>query len=163
MIEGMDDAARAVRREADEALDWLTPEGEKNLLGPEVVIAFGGLLVMGFLAGFQEEALKAAKKLGKKTGKATFGWLLDKLSGPDVGKAGKKHAPPKEVEESAEEAAKTAATLSDAEFDLAVARAREQLEGLLKERKLPHDRAARTAKAVSEASVRHVLKRKRRS
>jgi hypothetical protein len=156
MIEGIDEAAREIRRQADDALDWLTPEGEKNLLGAEFVAGFAAALVMAFLAGFQEEAVKGSKKIGKQVGKASFRWLGSWLSNLGRGAAQK---PPADVESLATAAPKEAAALGDQEFEKLADQTQEELVQVLKDKKLPADRAARVGKAVRNAAKQHVLKR----
>ena len=154
-IDGMNDAVRAIGREADNALDWLTPPGEKNLLGADVAIAFAGLLVMSFLSGFREAASKDAKEKGEKT----YHWLSNCISDLVGGK--KKPAPTKEIEDLAEGAPKAGESLSEEDFNLAVVHTREKLVITLKTANLSEERAARIAAAVSQAAVTNVLKRKR--
>src|SRR5437762_3022120 len=71
MIEGLENAALELQASAGARITYFLAPDEKRLVSPEMLSTFATLLMMAFLAGFQDKAKQGAKKLGG----ATFAWL----------------------------------------------------------------------------------------
>jgi len=142
-------AANALRDDAKEYITYFVPEDEDRFEPLTMVLGFASALLVSFLAGFQEEAKRSAKKAGK----STFKWFVSLLT--DF-KEGKESETSKEAKRRANEAKQTKRSLKKQQVPKALDRAeqglRDELAGRLGEAK-----ATELAKKVRQVAERKIL------
>jgi hypothetical protein len=143
-------AVMALRDEAKEYVTYFLPEGEKHFDPVSVALGFGSVLLISFLAGFQEEAKKDAKGAGKKT----FRWLSSLVSDLFSGRSSKESEEAKKLATSAK---KTKKSLKEADVRTALDRAEQGLASDLAP-KIGKRKAALLAKKVRDVADREILK-----
>lgn len=151
MIDGLDKAQRAVQRQASREIDWFAPPGERHFDPASVVLAFAGLLLTSFLAGFTN----AAKKTAENAGEQVFKWLAEQIRKLLSGQ--KPDAPQRGIDELAAEAPALARDLDGDSRRLYLFKAEDLLRRYL-ESSLPNDRAAAFSAEIRDAAVAYVLK-----
>ena len=157
MINGFSETVQAINPDTDKASTWFQPAGEKHFLSGDMIIGISEVLVLAFLAGFQQQALVSLKKAGKGTAKWTFGWMRTSITSLFAKKSDA--ASRKDAEDRAAEAQKIARQLSERQFRDVVAQVRKELKAELLKTSMPDDEAAELANKLSEHAVRHALKR----
>lgn len=164
-VEGLQDAADDLRGTVVRDITWFQPPEAKHLDPVSVATGFALVLATSFLAGFEQEARKTMKQLGRQS----FRWLrgfVESYFGKTSGKADKQKpsSDEEEVKQLAKKAADTAASLDPEIYEKVLSATEERLgEELQATTAMPKKRAQELSRKIRTAAEKHVLaKRKRR-
>jgi hypothetical protein len=162
-IAGLDEAASEIQQPLVRDITWFQPADAKNLEPLSLIAGFALLLASSYLAGFQEEAKKTSKNLGRQS----FRWLKGAVGGYFHGdqKAAKKPKPSADEQEAAQlakDAVNTAAALDQETYLRILAETEKQLcAELTKTTAMPKAQAEKLARKIRSATERHVLSKRR--
>jgi len=162
-VAGLQDAAADLRGTLVREITWFEPPDAKNLDPISLAAGFGLVLASSFLAGFEEEARRAAKKLGRQS----FRWLRGMVekyfrTASSQPKKQKSNSEEEEVSHLARDAANTAATLDPETYQQILTATEERLsEELQATTAMPKKRAQDLSRKIRTAAEKHVLAKRR--
>jgi hypothetical protein len=160
-ITGLGEAAAEIEQPLVRDITWFQPADAKNLDPISLVTGFALLLAGSYLAGFQEEAKKTSKSLGRQS----FRWLKGLVSGyfhSEQKPAKKPSAEQQEAADLAKDAADTAASLDQKTYQRVLAETEKQLSAeLIKATAMPKAQADKLAHRIRNATEKHVLSKRR--
>ena len=133
---------------------WFKPPGEKHFDPVSISLAFAGLLVTSFLAGFVEEAQNYCSAAGRKA----FLMLADAAQDLFANKKKEAEATEKDLNQIAEEATVIAKSITHAEFQHHISHAEDNLLLYLKKSGLDDDKATALAATVRHSTETHILR-----
>jgi hypothetical protein len=163
-ISGLDEAAGEIETPLLRDITYFQPATAKNIEPVSFVAGFAMVLVTSYLAGFQEEAKKSAKKLGREN----FRWLKSLIAGyfssaPQQHSKRKPSTEEQDAAQLAKDAVDTAATLDQETYQQVLAETEKQLcaELMKSNPAMPKSQVEKLAHRIRAATEKHVLAKRR--
>ena len=162
-IAGLDEAASEIQQPLVTDITWFQSPDDKNLDPLSLIAGFALVLASSYLAGFQEEAKKTSKTLGRQS----FRWLKGVVGGyfhgdQDAAKKPKPSAEEQEAAQLAKDALNTAATLDQGTYQRILGETEKELcAELTKTTAMPKAQAEKLARKIRSATEKHVLSKRR--
>ena len=135
---------------------WFKPRGAQDFDPASTLIAFAGLLVTSFLAGFVEEA----QNYGRSAGRKVFHMLADAVQNLFAGQEAGAKTIENELNQIAEKAPTIAKSITSEEFQHHITLAENELLQYMKNNGLKdNDKATALAATVRHSTETHILQR----